>query len=153
VIREFWQLSSARSTKSARATRNLQLMSISNRLFTELDIGRVDEFGFLDHTLTPRVWKFDRVLKEPLAWVQGPPWLGKSTVAIAVDSWLRLNSDAAGGIGDRHALTRLGSPGVERDIPPVWWPRWCQDTPRPAVWLIDGVDEECGGGNAGRRNT
>jgi hypothetical protein len=120
----------------------LQPTSTIDRLFTKLDVDRVDEFGFLDHSRTPRLLRFDRVLNEPLAWVLGPPWLGKSTVANAIDDWLRLNPEALGGIEDRHALARLGEPWVDRDVPPVWWQEWRQhDTARPAVWLIDGVDE------------
>jgi hypothetical protein len=112
-----------------------------DRLFTELDVDRVDELGFLDHHRTPRLLHFDRVLNEVLAWVLGPPWLGKSTVANAIDGWLRLNPDGLNGIEDRHALTRLGEAGADHDLPPIWWRGWCQGTPRPAVWLIDGVDE------------
>src|SRR5262245_34849147 len=117
------------------------LSSMSHRLFTEFDVDHVDEFGFLDHGRTPRVWRFERVLIEPLAWVQGPPWLGKSTVANDVDSWLRSNPGALGVLEDRRALTRLGGPGAGRDVPPAWWREWCQGSPRLAVWLIDGVDE------------
>src|SRR5262249_9041122 len=98
-----------------------------DRLFTELDADRVDELGFLDRGRTPRLLRHVRVLNEPLAWVQGPPWLGKSTVAHAIDNWLRSTPDALGGIAKRHALTRLGGPGVERDFPPVWWKAWRDD--------------------------
>src|SRR5260370_801603 len=105
-----------------------------DRLFTELDADCVNELGFLDHGRTPRLLRFDRVLSEPLAWVLGPPWLGKSTVAAAIDNWLRLNPEVRG-IEERHALTRLGEPGVEREVPPVWWQEWLQhDKPGPAVW-------------------
>src|SRR4051794_11690093 len=110
-----------------------------DRLFAELDVDRVDEFGFLDRGRTPRLVGFEGVLSEPLAWVLGPPWLGKSTVAGAIGDWLARRPDALGGIADRHALTRLGSPGVDREIPPPWWRGWCvYHTPRPAAWLLDG---------------
>jgi hypothetical protein len=120
----------------------LQLLSTIDRLFTEMDADRVDELGFLDPRRTPRLFRFDRVLNEPLAWVLGPPWLGKSTVAIACEWRLRLHPEALGGIENRYALTCLGDPEAVGGVPPVWWRTWCQDlTPRPAVWLIDGVDE------------
>jgi hypothetical protein len=120
----------------------LQLTSATDRLFTELDAERVDELGFLDHRRTPRLFRLDRVLNQLHAWVLGPPWLGKSTLAAGIEDWLRHNPMALAGIEDRHALTRLGESGVDRDVPPVWWRGWCQDdTPCPAVWLIDGVDE------------
>ena len=75
----------------------LQSMSGLNRLFTQLDMDRVDDLGFLDHDRTPRLVRFDRLLEQSLAWVLGPPWLGKSTVATAIDDYLRLNPGSPGG--------------------------------------------------------
>lgn len=112
------------------------------RLFTELNADRVDEFGFLDRGRTPRLLRFDRLLCEPLAWILGPPWLGKSTVASAIDNSLGLNSHSPSGCAHRHTLTKLGTSGADRDVPPEWWREWSNDNrPDPAVWLIDGVDE------------
>src|SRR5690348_2692087 len=111
------------------------LAGATDRLFTEHDADRTDEYGFLDHARTPRLVRLDRILNEPLAWILGPPWLGKSTVATAFNEWLRLNPGALNGVEHRHALTRLGKDQPGCDVPPVWWQSWCDDAPRPAVWL------------------
>lgn len=115
---------------------------MTDRLFTELDADRVDEYGFLDLGRTPRLIRFEQLLNEPLAWVLGPPWLGKSTVARDIATRLHNHPHALGEIGHRLTLTALGSPGVEHEVPPPWWKDWERCIgPRPAVWLIDGVDE------------
>ena len=113
-----------------------------DRLFSQLDADRVDDLGLLGSWPdAPDSCGSAGCCREPLAWVFGPPWLGKSSAARAIDDWLRSNPGALDGIEDRHALIQLGEDGVDRDIPPGWWQEWCRGSARPAVWLIDGVDE------------
>lgn len=46
------------------------------------------------------------------------------------------------GADDRVFLTPLGSPDAGREPLPLWWSAWVADSnARPAVWLLDGVDE------------
>jgi hypothetical protein len=107
-----------------------------------MDRDRRDDFGFLDVGRTPLV-RFQTILKEPAAWVLGPPWIGKSWVARAIEGWLQDEPEALGGIGPRYCLTQLGSAGAEQTIAPHWWKEWCEtEQPQPAVWLIDGVEED-----------
>src|SRR5262245_36200516 len=109
------------------------------RLFTETYADRVDDLGFLDRGRTPRLVRFEKILSEPIAWILGPPWLGKSTVANAVEAWLRTQPEALGGVEGRFCLTRLGAPNADYTVYPNWWEEWCKDSqPRPAVWLVDG---------------
>ena len=113
-----------------------------DRLFCRTDRERLDEFGFLDCDRSPQLFHIDEILSEPLAWVLGSPWLGKTTVAECVQTWLRSDADGLGGIGNRVALTKLGAAGVERDLPPLWWREWLSaEQPQRAVWLVDAVDE------------
>src|SRR5262245_55138487 len=72
-----------------------------SRVFTETDTYRLDDLGFLDLGRTPRLRRREALLAEPVAWVLGPPWLGKSTQAHSIDAWLRLNPDALGGVEHR----------------------------------------------------
>ena len=117
-----------------------------HRLFSETRNECLDDLGFLDRGRTPRLVKFDTVLVQPLAWVLGPPWVGKSTVAGSVRDWLRGHPDAFGGIESRFALTPLESPHAVHDLPPAWWNQWSRESPpRPAVWLVDGVEEDVQG--------
>jgi hypothetical protein len=113
-----------------------------DRLFSPIDADRMDDLGFLDRTKTPRLVRFDAILKEQLAWVLGSPWLGKTTVAEQAIAWLRTDPEAQNLWGLRSALTRLGQPGAEQDVPPRWWDEWRhEDQARPAIWLIDAIDE------------
>src|SRR5436190_1245778 len=83
-----------------------------------------------------------RATPPPRARPPAPAWLGKTTVATELFAWLRSGQTPLGELEDRFALTELGLPGVERGIPPVWWQRWSADREaRPAVWIIDGLDE------------
>jgi hypothetical protein len=113
-----------------------------DRLFTETDAERVDDLGFLDPGRTPRLLRVEEIFREPIAWVLGPPWIGKSRVAAGIDRWLTNEPSELGGVEDRHSLTKLDLPIADRQIPPSWWVDWCRDKcARPAIWLIDGVDE------------
>lgn len=110
----------------------------SSRFFSASDTDRVDDLGFLDLSRSLRLWSSAELLSNPVAWVLGPPWLGKSTVAVAM--WNQLKADSR--FGGRVALGKLGFPGAERYLPPRWWDKWRDDSsPSEAVWLIDGVDE------------
>lgn len=113
-----------------------------NRLFTTANFDRVDELGFLDLDRTPQLLKVETILTQPIAWVLGAPWLGKSRVATKIESWLSTQWHVLGGVADRSCLSRLGLPNVYDEIPPNWWTDWCDHEPaQPAVWLLDGVDE------------
>jgi len=97
-----------------------------DRLFTETGAECRDDLGFLDVGRT-RLFRFEDILAEPLAWVLGPPWIGKSTVATTTEAWLRTETSALGGVEHRHWLTRLGTQGAGYEIPPRWWAAWCGD--------------------------
>src|SRR5262245_14480361 len=99
-----------------------------DRLFSPIDAERVDELGFLDRAKTPRLVRFDAILKEQIAWVLGSPWLGKTTVAERAIAWLLFDPEEQNRWGQRCALTRLGLPDAERDIPPGWWNEWSHDS-------------------------
>ena len=117
-----------------------------DRLFSETRNECLDDLGFLDRGKTPRLVMYDTILAQPLAWVLGPPWVGKSTVAAAMRDWLRGHPDAFGGIESRVSLTPLESPHAVHDLPPAWWNQWSRESPpRPAVWLVDGVEEDVQG--------
>src|SRR5258708_5397523 len=112
-----------------------------DRHHSEMDAERVDDLGFLDPLRSPKIRRYSDLLSNPIAWVLGPPWLGKSTAAAAI--WNRLRVDQ--GFEGRVTLSKLGLVGAERETPPSWWAAWVNDpTPFPAVWLIDGVDEAPG---------
>jgi hypothetical protein len=113
---------------------------ISTRLFTEVDAERVDELGFLDCERTPRLVRIETILREPLAWILGPPWLGKSWVAGDIHRFLRFNPDSFG-VAGRYCLTQLGAQNAAESVPPQWWSEWIASPPCRAIWLIDGVDE------------
>jgi hypothetical protein len=116
--------------------------SPTDRVFCQTDAEQVDEFGFLDRDRTPRIVGFESILRQPIAWILGQPWIGKSTVAGDALAWLRRNPGAFDRVEQRVALCKLGAPGVEREIPPEWWQEWLgDDRLPPAVWLLDGVDE------------
>ncbi|HZZ77363.1 MAG TPA: hypothetical protein VFE62_02530 [Gemmataceae bacterium] len=116
--------------------------SLSSRLFTEMDAERIDESGFLDLSRTPRVVRFETILREPLAWIIGPPWLGKTTVAQDVYGALRFQ-DPDSPLAALCSLTTLGAPNADATVPPEWWADWKRNPAAEAVWLIDGVDEGC----------
>src|SRR5688500_9659999 len=113
---------------------------LTTRLFSAFDVDRVDDLGFLDRLLTPRIVQFEDILEEPIAWILGLPWLGKSTVAESVYTRLRLAMDDPAAI-PRCELTQLGSATATAAVPPPWWNQWLStNPPSRAVWLIDGVD-------------
>jgi hypothetical protein len=117
---------------------------VLGRVLTEAtaDVERRDEFGFLDRGRTPRIIEIPGVSGFPATWVTAPPWLGKTTVASGLHSWLQGGPTEFGELDDRLALTELGQPGADRDIPPAWWGHWLKEPEeRPAVWIIDGLDE------------
>jgi hypothetical protein len=117
---------------------------VLGRVLTEAnaDVERRDEFGFLDRGRTPRIIEIPGVSGFPATWVTAPPWLGKTTVASGLHSWLQGGPTEFGELDDRLALTELGQPGADRDIPPAWWVWWLKEPEeRPAVWIIDGLDE------------
>jgi hypothetical protein len=113
----------------------------SNRVLIENGTERRDELGFLDRGRTPRIIEVAALSTFPAAWIEAPPWLGKSTVARGLFEWLRTSPKAFGGVMGRVALTELGRPGVEHHIPPTWWDSWSNDPAAPAVWVLDGLDE------------
>jgi hypothetical protein len=117
---------------------------VLRRVLTEAnaDVERRDGFGFLDRGRTPRVVEVAGLSGFPATWVTAPPWLGKTTVARGLHSWLRSGPTPFGELDERLTLTELGQPGADRDIPPVWWGRWLNEPEeRPAAWIIDAVDE------------
>ncbi len=112
------------------------------RLFSSLDADRLDDLGFLDPSKTPKLLRFEAIMRPSITWIIGPPWLGKSKVADDAYSWLRSDPTAIPGLEGRFALTKFAQPGIEREVPPAWWDRWCRmEHPAPAVWLLDGIDE------------
>lgn len=116
--------------------------ALSRRVLVEPGLERRDELGFLDLEHTPRVTGVAALLSFPASWVTAPPWLGKSTVARSLFDWLRTCPEALEGVAGRVALTELGRPGVERDLPPSWWADWLRaGGTTPAVWIVDGLDE------------
>jgi hypothetical protein len=113
-----------------------------DRYFTAFDAERVDELGFLDRERSPRLFSCDDLLSEPIAWILGRPWIGKSTVAAGLYNHVRNDLTLLPGLDGRITLTLLASPDASRDTPPPWWNEWILDEdPKPAIWLIDGVDE------------
>lgn len=114
-------------------------ISLTQRRFTEIDAERTDDLGFLDPDRTPKLVSIETILDQPFAWIVGPPWLGKSTVAGEIVRGLRLTPDRS--LADRIALTLCGEPNAHRSVPPPWWKDWVTHEPARAVWLVDGVDE------------
>src|SRR4051812_27244990 len=108
-----------------------------DRSFLEVDAERLDDLGFLDTTRSPRLRPVGDLLDNPVGWVLGRPWIGKSTVAQALAAALRTASPSLPGVGSRVCLTRLGAPDARDTTPPTWWDRWIDGTPEPAVWLVD----------------
>jgi hypothetical protein len=116
-------------------------MSRINRLFTKSAPYRRDELGFLDLGRTPGLVHFEEIIKESVAWVLGPPWLGKSYVANKVYTWLLTEPESSGGAENRVWLTQLDT-SETHSILPTWWHEWSKDDKcLPAIWLVDGVDE------------
>ncbi|MBN9521941.1 hypothetical protein J0H58_26065 [bacterium] len=113
----------------------------AHRRLVEHGLERRDELGFLDLGRTPRAIEVAALEGFPATLITAPPWLGKTTVARGLYDWLRRNSTAFGGLEGRAALTELGRPGAEREIPPAWWVRWVAEEATPAAWILDGLDE------------
>lgn len=114
----------------------------SARTFTELDAERLDDLGFLDRSRSPRLRPAADLLSNPVAWVLGRPWIGKSTVARGLETHLRFQPELVPGLDDRVWLTRLNLPAGEGGGLPFWWDEWRHaPVPSPAIWLVDGVDE------------
>ena len=114
----------------------------TRRVLIETGVERRDDLGFLDRGQTPRILEIAGLSDFPATWITAPPWLGKTTVAKGLYDWLRTSPTQFGGVGNRVALTELGLPGVDRDIPPAWWEQWSSEPEaRPVAWIIDGLDE------------
>jgi hypothetical protein len=114
---------------------------VTRRVLTELGVEGRDGDDFLDRGRTPRVVEVAGLASLPAVWVTAPPWLGKTTVARGMYAWLLDGPTPFGQLDGRVALTELGRPGVDREIPPDWWGRWLREpTALPAVCIIDGLD-------------
>lgn len=97
-----------------------------NRFFVNDNRELRDGDGFLDTSRTPQMVRLLDLLERHPASVVGELWLGKTTVANQTAAWLRA-APAVCGFGGRVALTRLGTPGVERTFEPDWWAAWRSD--------------------------
>lgn len=121
--------------------------SACERILVEPGAERRDDIGFLDRTTTPNPVEAISLLDTPAAWVEAPPWLGKSTVALAL--YDRSTLVVEGGVRMRRKLSLIGSHS-DREIFPRWWEEWLADPePRPALWILDGLDEAAGTSSQG----
>jgi hypothetical protein len=110
------------------------------RLFSG-DRSRWDELGFLDVEQSPHLYRAEHLFEEPAALIIGVPWLGKTTTARQLSSWLTRQPEGLM-FGDRLCLTEFGRHGDERNFPPPWWEDWRATAPATsACWIVDALDE------------
>jgi hypothetical protein len=97
--------------------------------------------GFLDVEQSPHLYRAEHLFNEPAALIVGAPWLGKTTTARQLHSWLVRQPDGLA-FGEHICLTEFGRYGDERTVPPPWWETWRHvSPPAPACWIVDALDE------------
>jgi hypothetical protein len=95
----------------------------------------------LDIEQSPELYRAEHLFEEPVALVDGAPWLGKTWTARQLHCWLAQRPSDLD-VGERLCLTEFGQHGAEQNLPPVWWNEWRRATPAsPACWIIDALDE------------
>jgi hypothetical protein len=57
-------------------------------VLTELGVEGRDGDGFLDRGRTPRIVEVTGLADFRATWITAPPWLGKTTIARALYTWL-----------------------------------------------------------------
>jgi hypothetical protein len=109
------------------------------RLFTRRF--RPDALGFLDTNQSPELYRVEHLFEHPAVVIVAPPWMGKTTVASQLHEWLRAQPIHLS--FDKYlCLLRFDIHGEERNLPPIWWDEWRQNTQTlRACWIIDGFDE------------
>ncbi len=105
------------------------------------DLYKWDQYGFLvpsDGTFT-----FEGLFDAQATLVVAPPWLGKTTVARAIDAYLRETDGKLNHLnfGKWVHLSLLDQHLPGSQVKPPWWPEWSASKNRDACWLVDALDE------------
>lgn len=104
----------------------------------------IDGTGLLSEVGTGYAVDVESLLQCCVAWIEAPPFFGKSFVADQLGRWLLSpisveNSSAR--FGEFTCLTSLDRVGPASNFSPGWWEHW-KGSSSHAYWIVDAVDED-----------